>query len=307
MNPSTGTPETPRPRIEIEGRRAAARVPALLIIVFLLGLGAGALWFSHNAHRRAERTPGPPPVLSPATRAVLARLDKPVEIRFYALLDPATTPDSLKAFADRASGLLSEFQREGGDKIAVTRQTTPSDAAANLAAADGITPFNLEKGAACFLGIAVIQGGQRESIPRLSPDWETALEPDLSRAIDRLIAPPPAAPVNAETAAIQATAEEEVRRAIPNLDTVTPEAATETLRRAALADFKAAAGERERALKEAEQLVLEAQNKTEADQQAALKRLQQVQAEHTEKLQAIAARLQNQLEALQRLKSGATP
>ena len=53
--------------------------------------------------------------------------------------------------------------------------------------ADGLKSFNLDKGNACFLGIVVASGTQKELLPQLSPDWEQAVEPDLTRAIARLL------------------------------------------------------------------------------------------------------------------------
>ncbi len=57
-------------------------------------------------------------------------------------------------------------------------------------------------------------------------------------------------------------------------------------------------------IKEAEQRLLQAQSGgSEADQQAALKHLQQVQAEQTEKLKQIAARFKTQVDVFQQLKA----
>ena len=113
---------------------------------------------SAAAHREAA-------ALSDSTKAVLQRLNSPLEIRFYSLLDPASVPDSLPAFAGRVDQLLSAYEQEANGKLKVSPLNTQSPANANAALADGIKPFNLEKGDACFLGIAVASQARKESSP----------------------------------------------------------------------------------------------------------------------------------------------
>jgi hypothetical protein len=179
----------------------------------------------------------------------------------------------------------------------------PAQPDAAAASADGVKAFNLDKGDACFLGVAVVCNDQKESLSQLSPEWEAALESDLSRAIARVAAKPAARSAAASTATADAAAIAEVKRAIPNLENVSLAEGTQTLRVAALKEIFEATDEMQRQVKEAEQRISQAQsNGTEAEQQAAVKQLQQVQAGQTEKLQQIAARLQSQIAALQELK-----
>ncbi len=284
------------------------RTPLLAVVCFLLGLGFGAFGFYRSTGRSAANVNGGAAgrqlsALSESTKALLERLGSPIEIRFYSLLDPASVTDSLQAFSGRIDQLLSECRREAKGKIKVARFDSQSDSSATAASADGIQPFNLDKGDACYLGIAVVHNGQKESLPRLSPEWEQALPSDLSRAIVRLInASSPTRPAVA-TSQIDPATTEDVKRAIPNFASVSVEGGTRILREAALKDFKAAANEMEIQVKEAQQRLSQAQNGgSDAEQQAAMKHLQQVQAEQTEKLRQIAARSQAQIEALQKLK-----
>jgi len=285
-----------------QSTRSSARTLLLVFVCFLLGLAVGA-YRSTNRH--------PPTVdetaasLSEGTKAVLKTLASPVEIRFYSLLDPASTSDSLRAFAERVDQLTSDYEREAGGKIKVVHQTTRSDSAAQAAAADGIKAFNLDKGDACFLGIAVIGKDQKETLAQLSPEWESALESDLSRAIARVSTPKPAvnsavanaAPINTGVAA-------EVRRIIPNLDSVSLADGKQTRRVVAFKEILEATEAMQRRVKQAEQQISQAQtNGSEAEQQAAMKQLQQVQAEQTQKLKEISAKLQDQITALEKLKS----
>lgn len=280
------------------------RLALVALICFLLGLALGAVAYHRAATAKRADAAGAGSSLATGTHSVLAALTAPVHIRFYALLDPATTSDSLRDFARRADQLLAEYERAAGDKIKLTRQTAPSAAAAQAAAADGIKPFNLQQGDACFLGLALVCRGQKETLGQLAPEWEVALEADLSRAIARVaVAKPSPQSAIASTAKAGASTIEEVKRAIPNLNSVSLAEATQTLRVAALKEFAEATEAMERAVKDAEQRVQQAQSGgSEADQQTAVKHLQQVQAEHTEKLKQIAAALQARIAALSQLK-----
>jgi hypothetical protein len=86
--------------------------------------------------------------------------------------------------------LLDAVQTASGGKVQVTRLETPADTSA--ATADGIQAFDLDQGAASFLGLTMLSGTNRETFARLDPDWEPALEFDLVRALVRVATPPPA-------------------------------------------------------------------------------------------------------------------
>ena len=299
-----------RPRTGRAGTGARVEAIILALIVLLAGVVLGAVWLYRTAHHTpaASAEPAAPqsPVLSDSTLAVLQRLNGVVETRFYSILDPATVPESLTAFAGRVDQLLSGYAQAAGGKIKLTRFDSQSHLNPNAASADGIQVFNLEKGEACYLGVALALNGRKETLPRLSPEWESALEADLTRAIARLLdaSQPVRVTAPVTVSQINTTAVQEVRALIPNLAAVPLEEGTRILREAALKEFKAAAKEMETQVKEAEQRLTQAQNGgSEADQQAAIKHLQQVQAEQTEKLKRIAARSKAQIDALQQLKA----
>ncbi len=288
---------------------AGTRIIVLVVACFLGGMALGAYLFYRASHEATPALAGAGGSrLSESTKAVLRHLSSPVDIRFYSLLDPTSTSPALRAYAGRVDQLLSEYQREGGGKINLTRRNSMSDTdAPKAASADGIKPFNLDKGDACFLGIAVACEGRRESLAQLAPEWETALESDITRAIARVISPSalPSAAAVAAPPKPDKTVMEEVKRLVPNFASVPLDAGMLTIREAALKDFQAAAAESETKVKEAQQRLTEARNSgSGADRQAALKYVQQVQAEQTEKLRQIAARTQAQIEALKQLKAG---
>lgn len=294
----------PRP-----GEQAGSRISVLLLVVCLLGIAGGAFWFYSASRRNPASANGqagstPASLLSDSTRAALGRLESPLEIRFYALLDPATVPDSVTAFAGRVGQLLSAYQQEAGGKIKTTSVTSQSNPNANAALADGITVFNLDKGAACYLGIALALSGRKETLAHLSPEWEQALEPDLTRAIIRLVDVPRFITVPTAVSQINTAAVQEVRALIPDLAAVSVQAGKQILQDAAYKEFAAAAKEMETQVQAAEERVTQAKNGgTDAERQAALQHLQQVQAEQNEKLKAIAARSKAQIDTFQQLKA----
>src|SRR5262249_32271673 len=166
-------------------RRARARVSIitliLLVLSFLLGVAASAFLFNRSPERalvKAENQTQPQTnlELSGSTKAILNRINSPIEIRLYALLDPTTVDAATIAFAERAKQLVSAYQQAAQGKLAVNQYTTQSYSAANAATTDGIKAFNTEHGEPCFLGLAVIRGGQKETLPRLSAEWEPLLE-----------------------------------------------------------------------------------------------------------------------------------
>ena len=117
--------------------------------------------------------------------------------------------------------LLSAYEQAGKGNINVVRFDTRSDTNLTLAAKDGIQAFNRDKGDVCFLGLCVVHEGQKELLPRLDPEWEPALESDLSRAIERVssAAPGPAG-ARARAAQSDAAAAEEDQAVDPDLASV---------------------------------------------------------------------------------------
>jgi hypothetical protein len=286
----------PRRRKRLE--HGSARSFLLLSVVFLLGCGLSALWLYRG--QRPGSAAKSTRLLSEGTLKVLARISSPVELRFYSILDPATIPESLKAFASRIDQLISAYEQQGHGNLKISRYNQASDANATTASADGIKPFNLEKGDACYLGISLTSGIQKEAIPRLDPDWEPALESDLTRAIAHVIEAPAKAASAKVSQKLDPVITDEVRHVIPNVESVSLEEGTRALREAALKEFASATKEMEAQIKDAEQRVKSAQSP--AEQETAIKKLRDLQSEQIEKLKGIAAKSEAQIQTLQLLK-----
>jgi hypothetical protein len=293
-----------QPTIKRTTGPARARINIFVLVLVFLGLAAGAFWYYRHAREHGTiRMIGwaGSVVLSDSTKAVLKNLHSPVEIRFYSLLDQASVPAATFAFADRINQLLTEFQQVAGGKISITGHNSLSDA--DAATADGVKPFNLDKGNACFLGLTVVCGGQKESLPQIQPEWEPELEFDLARAILHVTATPATSVVKASAPASPETTNE-ILRLIPNVKGTSLDDGIGILREATVNKFREAGAEMEKQIQAAQQQAADAQNgRPEAEQQAAMKHLQQVQLDQAEKLKAIAAQLQAQISVFEQMKA----
>jgi hypothetical protein len=300
-------------------RPAALALAALGTGLFLAGVGVTAIFF----HRQNQPETGPAPVvetnvtavksanktqptiaLKATTVAVLRNLASVIEIRCYSLLDPKTVPDSTKDFAGRAERLVEAYQQQGNGKIKLVLTDTLSDASAKAAAADGISAFNREKGDACFLGIAVVGNGRTVSLPQLAPDFEPALESDITRAIEQVAQSLPPGQVKQASGAPAPETLAAVRRIIPNPEAVSVEDGASRIRQAHLDELADTVLEMETKLKAAQDAFRQAEtNQSEADQQAARAQIQKVEAEKSEKLRALFAKSQAEVEAFKFLKA----
>ena len=286
-------------------RSGGARLPILVIVFFLLGAALTGVWFKYGKHATGSLLPGQE--LSDSTLALLRQLNSPVEIRFYSVLPPGSAPETFQAFSGRVDQLLSEFQSANDVKIHVIRNISTAGSNADAASADGIQPFNLDNGDACFLGFTVVCGGQKESLAQLQPEWEPALQFDLARAILRVTT---ASATSVAKAMVPVSPEttNEIVRLIPNVNATSLEDGIGILRNAAVDKFSEAGAEMEKQIHAAQQQVADAQNgQSEAEQQAAMKHLQQVQLDQAEKLKAVAAQLQTQISVFEQMKAAASP
>jgi hypothetical protein len=224
-----------------------------------------------------------------------------VEIRFYNLLDKSTVSDATASFAGRMDKLLSAYESAANGKLRVSRINSQAYANVNNAVADGIKEFNSDK-SPCFLGLTVTCGGQKETLASLSPEWEAAVEADVTRAIARVAEAgaglQSAAPVAGNNAGL-----DEVKLSITNLDSVSLDEGKRLLREAALNELAQVTKEMEVRRQEAEQRFAAAvTNQSRSGQEAARDELQRLQVEQTAKLQEIAAKSQQQIQALEQYK-----
>lgn len=159
-------------------------VAAMLAIIVAFNLIAA------RAKTRIDLTEERAYTLSQGTRNILAKLDTPVQIRFYATRGENKMPVMLKTYAQRVEDLLGEYQQLSKGQIEIQKlDPTPDSDAEDSAKLDGIEGQPLGDGDAIYLGVSVSMLDQKEAIAFLNPSRERLLEYDLSRAISRVMSP----------------------------------------------------------------------------------------------------------------------
>lgn len=278
---------------------------AVALTSLVLGGALAGAWF--HFHPSGVVTGPDTTVISGTTRNVLARLSQPVNLRFYSLLPTGSAGGDLQAFAGRVDQLLAAMQAAAGGKILVMRVDQPAETNANAATADGIQAFNLDKGDACFLGLVVIDGGKKESLSRLRPEWEPALQYDIDRAIERVAAASASATPKPVVASASPETVKFVKQLIPDVSVISTADADQIFHQQFLNECAEAGTELETQINAAQQEVARAQaGGVESDLEAARQHLQQVQLSQAEKLKQIAANLQLRMAAFEQMKAAAT-
>lgn len=164
---------------------SAAGVAAMAVILAAINLSGPAFKL------RADLTQDKAYTLSAGTKAILAKLDTPVTVRFYCSQGVTPTEESvyLQTYAGRVQDLLDEYREAAHGKIVVQKfDPEPDSDAEDSARLDGIDPLTLSTGDKFYLGLAVSQLDAKQAVP-LNPDRERMLEYDISRAISRVITP----------------------------------------------------------------------------------------------------------------------
>jgi ABC-type uncharacterized transport system involved in gliding motility auxiliary subunit len=163
---------------------SALGVIAVLVIVIAINLLGGLFKF------RSDLTENKLYTLSDGTKKILNKLDTNVVVRFYFSKDNASVPVPLRTYAQQVQDLLDEYQQYSHGKIKIIKlDPKPDSDAEDSANLDGIEGQALDLTNKIYLGIAVSCLDAKAIIPYLSPDRETLLEYDLSRAISSVTNP----------------------------------------------------------------------------------------------------------------------
>lgn len=125
--------------------------------------------------------------LSDGTIQTLQKIEQPVSIRFYYSKDVAQMPVFMKTYANRVEDILKEYKRHAGKHIDIIKlNPQPDSDAEDSAHLDGIVgqPMDaLGMEDRVYLGIAISSAGRLATLPFLSPERESLLEYDITRAL----------------------------------------------------------------------------------------------------------------------------
>ncbi len=160
---------------------SAGGVAALFVILIAANFIVNAM------NVRADLTQGSVYTLSAGTKAILAKLEAPVKIRYYYSQGSNAVPVGLKTFAKRVEDLLGEYQRAGKGKVIIEKlNPEPDSDAEESATLDGVQPQYTDTQEQFYLGLAVSFLDEKAALPVLAPDREQLLEYDVTRAISRV-------------------------------------------------------------------------------------------------------------------------
>ncbi len=166
--------------------RAAFGVAALVAIAVL------ANWLvslTPLGNRGADFTENKVHTLSSGTRALVAELDTPVVIRYYASRNTDYMPEELKLHMRRVDDLLKEYSSISKGKLRIDNlDPEPDTDAEDSANLDGINGQRMND-QNLFLGLAISCLDKTSVIPFLDPRDETMLEYHLSKAIGEVSTP----------------------------------------------------------------------------------------------------------------------
>jgi ABC-type uncharacterized transport system involved in gliding motility auxiliary subunit len=163
---------------------SVAGVGAMFLIVVALNFILGAF------KTRLDLTQEKAYTLSAGTRAILKKLEAPVEIRFYCTQGEKEMPSQFKTYAQHVEDLLAEYRQQGRGNIEIKKlNPTPDSDAEDSARLDGIEGQLLSNGENLYLGLAISYLDEKMAIPFLSPEKEKLLEYDITRAISRVANP----------------------------------------------------------------------------------------------------------------------
>ncbi len=154
-------------------------------------LGIAVIAFNYIASKakvRVDLTKEKLYTLSNGTRQILAKLDTPVRIRFYATRDNNAMPAIYSSYAQRVEDLLGEYRLAGNGKIEIEKlDPKPDTEAEESASLDGIDGQMVDMNDKIYLGIAVSCVDQKAALPFLDVSKEQLLEYEISRAITQVI------------------------------------------------------------------------------------------------------------------------
>jgi ABC-type uncharacterized transport system involved in gliding motility auxiliary subunit len=163
---------------------SAIGVAAMLVLLVVINVIAA------QAKQRVDLTAEHGYTFSAGTRNILAKIDTPVQIRFYCPRAGNAMPASLRNYAQRVEDLLGEYRQRAKGKIEIQKlDPQPDSDAEDSARLDGLQPQLLQNNERVYLGLSVSMLDQKETIPFLTPARERLLEYDVSRAIARVISP----------------------------------------------------------------------------------------------------------------------
>ena len=172
-----------------DGRRGASKGAAGLVLLAAIVVAADVILATLPL--RADLTAERFYTLSDGSKAVLAKLDQDVTLKYYVSSSAADMPMQLKTYAARVQNLLKEYERAaGGHVVLEAYDPKPDSDAEEWAQRYGIEPQTVNPfGSPVYFGVVAVCGDNEQTLAQLSPRTESTLEYDVTRLVTRVAWP----------------------------------------------------------------------------------------------------------------------
>ena len=172
-----------------DGRRGASKGAVGLVLLAAILVAADVILA--NLTLRADLTAERFYTLSDGSKAVLAKLDQDVTLKYYVSSSAADMPMQLKTYAARVQNLLKEYERAaGGHVVLEAYDPKPDSDAEEWAQRYGIEPQTVNPfGNPIYFGVVAVCGDNEQTLGQLSPRTESTLEYDVTRLVTRVAWP----------------------------------------------------------------------------------------------------------------------
>lgn len=172
-----------------DGRRGASKGAVGLVLLAAILVAADVILA--NLPLRVDLTAERFYTLSDGSKAVLAKLDQDVTLKYYVSSSAADMPMQLKTYAARVQNLLKEYERAaGGHVVLEAYDPKPDSDAEEWAQRYGIEPQTVNPfGNPIYFGVVAVCGDNEQTLGQLSPRTESTLEYDVTRLVTRVAWP----------------------------------------------------------------------------------------------------------------------
>ena len=163
----------------------------LAVLALILVIVGAANFILSALSARVDLTAEQLYTLSPGSKAVLAKLDQKVTLKFFFSESAKDMPPSLKTYAEQVRDLLGEYERAGNGNVVIETYDPKQDSdEEEWAVKYGVEPQQANPfGAPIYFGLVVTCGTQEQTIPGFDPRMESTLENEITRHITRVAWP----------------------------------------------------------------------------------------------------------------------
>ena len=167
------------------------KVFGLAVLAMILVIVGAANYILSALSARVDLTAEQLYTLSPGSKAVLAKLDQKVTLKFFFSESAKDMPPSLKTYAEQVRDLLGEYERAGNGNVVIETYDPKQDSdEEEWAVKYGVEPQQANPfGAPIYFGLVVTCGTQEQTIPGFDPRMESTLENEITRHITRVAWP----------------------------------------------------------------------------------------------------------------------